>query len=92
MGAKYIILLGLIPLDLIPLYHDKPSDTKQAFNKLVKYYNAALVELLNQFKTAHQDIHASYFDTYRLLETTFSQKELQRNARMDCGGNVDCGE
>ncbi|KAL9549555.1 hypothetical protein MBANPS3_005161 [Mucor bainieri] len=88
-GAKYIVLLGLIPLDLIPLFHDKSSDTKQALNELVKYYNAALVELLNQLKSEHPDIHASYFDTYRLLETTFSQQESQR---IDCGGSIDCGE
>ncbi|KAK4511144.1 uncharacterized protein ATC70_012356 [Mucor velutinosus] len=92
VGAKYIILLGLIPLDITPLYHDKPSDTKKAFNRLVKYYNAALVELLNQFKTEHRDVNASYFDTYQLLETAFSQKELQRNAKMDCGGRADCGD
>ncbi|OAD06111.1 carbohydrate esterase family 16 protein [Mucor lusitanicus CBS 277.49] len=91
-GAKYIMLLGLIPLDLIPLYHNQPSDTKQAFNKLVKSYNAALVELLNQFKSEHHDIHASYFDTYQLLETAFSQKELQRNTRIDCGSSDDCGD
>ncbi|GAN09790.1 GDSL lipase/acylhydrolase [Mucor ambiguus] len=91
-GAEYIILLGLIPLDLIPLYHDKSFETKQAFKELVKHYNAALVKLLNQFDSEHPDIHASYFDTYRLLETTFSQEELQRNARMDCGGGVHCGD
>jgi len=92
VGVKYIVFLGLIPLDLIPMYYDKSVNTKRAFNKLVKYYNSVLIETLNQFQAEHSDVQASYFDTYQLFETAFSQKELERNARMDCGGNADCGE
>ncbi|KAL7336072.1 hypothetical protein PS15p_201444 [Mucor circinelloides] len=92
VGAKYTIFLGLIPLDLIPMYYDKSVNTKRAFNKLVKYYNAVLIKTLNQFKSEHHDVQASYFDTYQLFETAFSQKELERNASMDCGGNADCGD
>ncbi|KAI8639772.1 GDSL lipase/esterase [Parasitella parasitica] len=91
-GAKYIMLVGLIPLDLIPMYYDKPSDTKQALNVLVEYYNAALIEALNQFKANNPKAYASFFDTYQLFNTLFSQKELQRNARFDCGGKSNCGD
>lgn len=86
------MLVGLIPLDLIPMYYDKPADTKQAFNDLVKYYNTVLEETLDKFKADKSNVDASFFDTYQLFERLYSQKELQRNARVDCGGNSNCGE
>ncbi|CEP15665.1 hypothetical protein [Parasitella parasitica] len=94
IGNDIVGFIGhcLIPLDLIPMYYDKPSDTKQALNVLVKYYNMALADVLNRFKANNPKANASFFDTYQLFETLFSQKELQKNARVDCGGKSDCGD
>jgi phospholipase/lecithinase/hemolysin len=86
------MLVGLIPLDLIPMYYGKPADTKQAFNDLVKYYNSALKEMLEGFMVDKSNIDTSFFDTYQLFETLYSQNELQRNARVNCGGKTNCGE
>ncbi|KAI8639246.1 hypothetical protein BD408DRAFT_405093 [Parasitella parasitica] len=51
IGATNILLLGLIPLENLPLYRDLPLEEKHQLEKLVSEYNMKLVEIMDHFKT-----------------------------------------
>ncbi|KAG2191750.1 hypothetical protein INT46_009462 [Mucor plumbeus] len=91
-GAKNILLLGLIPLENLPVYHDLPSETKYLLENLVFEYNTRLIEILNRFKVNKSDLNASYFNTNELFKQLFDREQVEINARSHCNKQIDCGD
>ncbi|KAF1806170.1 carbohydrate esterase family 16 protein, partial [Mucor lusitanicus] len=92
VGAKNMLLLGLIPLEDLPAYHTLSSETRHQLEKLVSEYNMRLIETLDHFRADKPDVNASFFDTNTLFKQLFDTEQFKDNALSHCNKKPDCGD
>ncbi|KAI7905760.1 GDSL lipase/esterase [Cokeromyces recurvatus] len=86
-GAKYVMLLGLIPLEELPLYHNVTQEIRTELKYLVDDYNFRLANIIS---TGHSS--AYFFDIYKLFKESFSKERLQFNSEFYCHSAIQCGD
>jgi hypothetical protein len=86
------MLMGLIPLETLPMYHNVSSETRENLHQLVSEYNAGLRGVMDAFNAQKTDAHAIFFDTNALFRHMYSSKEIEENAISDCNKRTDCQE
>ncbi|CEP14271.1 hypothetical protein [Parasitella parasitica] len=92
IGANNILLLGLIPLENLPLYRELTPEAKHQLEKLVSEYNMKLIETMDHFKADNPGVNASFFDTNQLFKKLFNHTQVERNALLHCRKQPDCGD
>jgi hypothetical protein len=84
------MLMGLIPLETLPKYHDSTSEKKENLEKLVAEYNIGLRQVMDKFNKEKRDASAIFFDTNVLFRHTYTKEEIEVNSRSHCNKRKDC--
>ncbi|KAK4520626.1 G-patch domain-containing protein [Mucor velutinosus] len=92
VGAKNMLLLGLIPLENLPVYCQLTPETRHQLQTLVSEYNTRLAETLRHFKADKPDVNASFFDMNMLFKQLFDNEQFESNALSHCNKKADCGD
>lgn len=86
------MLMGLIPLENLPKYHDISSEKKEHLQHLVTEYNAGLEDVMVSFNTQKTDARAIFFDANALFKQMYSSEEIEANSASHCDKREDCQE
>ncbi|KAI8991452.1 GDSL lipase/esterase [Mycotypha africana] len=89
-GANYIVFLGLIPLQELPMYQEVQSNVRNNLKELILEYNDRLRLAMDKFRSGSPNVQAFFFDTYGLFEQNFSPEEREKNARQHCNAGESC--
>ncbi|KAI9469751.1 MAG: GDSL lipase/esterase [Benjaminiella poitrasii] len=89
-GAKYVMLLGLIPLEELPMYHTVSSSTRTRLVNLIEDYNNRLVNVVKSYRRSV--IMPYFFDTNGLFKELFTKQQLQFNSEFHCQAATNCGD
>lgn len=73
------MFLGLVPLETLPMYHDKE---KTELVSLIDNYNARLAGM--------KDVY--FFDTNTVFKSLFTPEEIKRNSVEHCQSGENCDE
>ncbi|KAI8991455.1 hypothetical protein BDF20DRAFT_844746 [Mycotypha africana] len=71
IGARYIMLLGQLPLEDLPMRRKSLSETRVKMGDLVREFNINLERLMEDFTIDHTELKAIYFDLYYSFKPLF---------------------
>ncbi|KAI8061476.1 uncharacterized protein B0P05DRAFT_557162 [Gilbertella persicaria] len=91
-GAKYIVMMGLIPLQEVPMYYNTTYDATARDNlkQLVNSYNIKLKAITRKFASKHKQTNILFFDSYNQFYKMYDADTIAKNNLMNCNKVVNC--
>lgn len=86
------MFLGLIPLEILPMYHSYSTEVRAELASLIQDYNTRLERMITSIRTQYSDSNVYFFDTNTAFKTIFTTEEIQSNSVAHCQSGDNCGE
>ncbi|KAI8084135.1 GDSL lipase/esterase [Gilbertella persicaria] len=91
-GAKNIVLMGLIPLQEVPMYYKSyyNDSSREKLKQLILSYNSKLKTLTEEFASKNKGTKILFFDSYVQFYKMFDSSTIANNRFVNCNKAKNC--